>query len=77
MLNQNEVDEIRKMYPSGTKIKLICMNDSYGVPSGTKGVVDYVDDDGQIHMNWDNGSSLAIIQGIDKFEKIKEKENER
>jgi len=77
MLNQNEVDEIRKMYPSGTRIKLIYMNDLNSVPSGTKGTVDFVDDAGQIQMIWDNGRSLALIVGVDKFEKIKEKEIER
>lgn len=77
MLNQTEVDEIRKMYPSGTRIKLIYMNDLNSVPSGTKGTVDFVDDAGQIQMIWDNGRSLALIVGVDKFEKIKEKEIER
>jgi len=77
MLNQNEVDEIRKMYPSGTRIKLIYMNDLNSVPSGTKGTVDFVDGAGQIQMIWDNGRSLALIVGVDKFEKIKEKEIER
>lgn len=51
MLNQIEVNKIKEMYPSGTRIKLINMDDSYGVPSGTKGTVDFVDDAGQLLMN--------------------------
>lgn len=78
-MSDNQVKAIRNNYPSGTRIKLIYMTDNYAVPKGTIGTVDYVDDMGQIQMNWDNGSSLALIYGIDKFEKleIKNKEMER
>ena len=48
------------------------MNDSYGVPSGTHGVVDFVDDMGTIHVNWETGSSLGLIPDEDKFIVIKE-----
>ena len=65
------------MYPKGTKIKLNSMQDDYPVPSGTKGIVDFIDDAGQIHVNWNNGSSLALIYGVDDFEVIKNKERER
>ena len=46
------------------------MDDSQAVPSGTLGTVDHIDDDGQIHMNWDNGRTLALIYGVDQFETI-------
>ena len=36
------------------------MNDSQAVPPGTRGTVNYVDDLGTIHMNWDNGRTLGI-----------------
>jgi hypothetical protein len=29
-----------------------------------------VDDAGNIHLNWQNGRSLAIIEGVDDFEVI-------
>lgn len=78
-MKDEQVKMIKQKYPSGTRIRLIYMNDNYAVPKGTIGTVDYVDDLGQIQMNWDNGSSLALIYGIDKFEKleIKNKEMER
>lgn len=78
-MKDEQIKMIKQNYPSGTRIKLIYMNDNYDVPKGTIGTVDYVDDMGQIQMNWDNGSSLALIYGIDKFEKleIKNKEMER
>ena len=34
---------------------------------GTEGEVDFVDDAGQLHMKWDNGRSLALIPGEDRF----------
>lgn len=58
---------MRILYPNGTRIKLIKMNDPYPLPNGTLGTVDYVDDDGNIQMKWDNGSSLALIYNVDKF----------
>ena len=50
------------------------MKDDYPVPSGTKGIVDFIDDAGQ---NWNNGSSLTLIYGVGDFETIKNKERER
>lgn len=67
MLSEEEVNKIKEMYPSGTRIKLIRMADDYSVENGTLGTVNYVDDSGQIQMKWDNGSSLALIEGVDKF----------
>lgn len=59
------------MYPKGTEIELISMEDSYAVPSGTHGVVDFVDDIGTIQMIWDNGSTLGLVVGKDNFKVIK------
>lgn len=70
MLNEKQVERIKNKYPSGTRIKLHRMNDEYGVPSGTLGTVDFVDDAGQIQMSWDNGQSLALIEYEDSFEII-------
>ncbi len=68
-----ETERIRKMYPPGTRIELIHMDDPYApIPSGTKGTVDHVDDAAQIHMKWDNGSGLALIPGEDSFRRIEE-----
>ena len=40
------------------------------VPPGSRGVVDHVDDIGQIHMKWENGSSLALNVEEDRFDII-------
>ena len=67
----NDVEKIKLKYPKGTKIRCIKMNDPiHPIPSGMKGEVTHVDDLGQIHMKWENGSSLALIPTKDTFEKV-------
>jgi len=59
---------MQEQYPPGTRIRLNSMNDPYApITPGTEGVVDVVDDDGQLHMKWDNGRTLALIPGEDSF----------
>ncbi len=71
MNNERMANFIRSQYPPGTRIRLQQMNDPYApVPPGTEGIVDCVDDIGQIHMKWDNGRTLALIPGEDSFTKI-------
>ena len=54
MDENSKIEQIKKMYPEGTKIKLNYMKDNYNpVPNGTLGVVDHVDDAGQIHVKWE------------------------
>jgi hypothetical protein len=51
----------------GKKVRLIYMSDQYAPPPGTEGVIKHIDDMGQIHVKWDNNSSLALLPGIDKY----------
>lgn len=67
-MNENQIKEMKELYPKGTRIELGHMADPYHpVPDGTLGTVDHVDDAGQIHMKWDNGGSLAIVPEVDDF----------
>lgn len=67
-MNKDRIEYLRKMYPEGTRIKINEMNDPYHpVPSGTLGTVNRVDDAGTIHMTWDNGQSLGLMDGEDDF----------
>lgn len=62
---------LREQYPRGTRVRLIEMNDPYRkMPAGLEGEVLFVDDCGSIHVAWHNGSSLAVIYGVDRIEKI-------
>jgi len=65
-----ELKKLRAKYPKGMKIRLIHMNDPQPIPSGTIGEVALIDDCGNIHMIWQNGRSLAIIEDVDDFEII-------
>ena len=69
-VTQKEVKRLRQQYPKGTRLKLISMEDPHGVPEGTVGVVDFIDDAGQIHMKWETGSCLALLPGVDQFQRI-------
>lgn len=68
MVKQNKIDNLKKMYPAGTRVRLIHMNDKYAPPKGTTGTVWHVDDIGTIHVNWDNGQGLGLVIGEDEFE---------
>lgn len=69
--NKEHIEQLRKMYPAGTKIQLISMRDEkYPVLPRTIGEVTHIDDMGSIHMKWENGSSLAIIPEADSFKVV-------
>ena len=68
------VEQIRRKYPAGTRVELLDMDDPYReLPKGLKGTVTWVDDTGTICVDWDNGSSLGVVYGVDHCRKISEK----
>lgn len=70
MLRREEVERVKEQYPKGTPIRLYSMEGEQTVPLGSRGIVDHVDDIGQIHMKWENGSCLALNVEEDRFEII-------
>lgn len=71
MLSTVDVKTLRELYPAGTRIRLLKMDDIQAPPAGTEGTVTFIDDAGTIHMKWDTGSSLGLISGEDEFEVVK------
>ncbi|MFA7109722.1 MAG: DUF4314 domain-containing protein [Sphaerochaetaceae bacterium] len=67
---KNHLDFLRKQYPVGSIVKLICMEDLQAPDKGTIGKVFHIDDTGTIHVKWENGSTLGVVYGIDKIEKV-------
>ena len=68
MIDRNFVKFLKEQYPKGTRIRLNSMSDPYApVEPGTEGSVEMVDDAGQLLMKWDNGRTLALIPGEDRF----------
>ena len=74
-MSREQVQRIREQYPPGTRIRLHHMEDAQAVPEGTEGTVVAVDDAGQIHMDWDNGRTLALVPGVDSFSPIQQKQD--
>ena len=68
-MDRKKVEMMKSLYKKGERIVCDFMDDPYGVPSGMEGTITFVDDIGQIHVDWDNGSTLALTE-IDKFHKI-------
>lgn len=68
--SKETVEKIRIEYPIGTRVELIKMEDIQAPPVGTKGTVMGVDDAGSLMMNWDNGSGLHVIYGVDRVRKL-------
>lgn len=66
------VAELREKYPAGTRLELVEMLDPYRtMPIGLRGTVRGVDDGANIQMTWDNGSSLNLVHGVDKWRILK------
>lgn len=56
---------LREAFPEGTRVKLLKMEDIQAPPVGTEGTVKYVDDKGNIHIQWDTGSTLGAVYDED------------
>ncbi len=63
-----QVNQIKQKFLTGTRIELISLEDpETKLKPGDTGTVDFVDEDGTIHIQWDTGSNLALIPGEDSF----------
>jgi len=57
----------------GKRVRLINMNDLHtNLVNGDEGTIQFIDGIGQIHVNWDNGSTLALIPGEDEYKILRE-----
>ena len=53
----------------GRRIRLLNMKDDPNpISSGSEGTIIHVDDAGTVHVKWDNGRTLGVIIGHDKFQ---------
>lgn len=69
--DQHTVERVRKMYPKGTRVELVEMNDYYSrLKPGDKGTVRLVDDTATVFVDWDSGSGLGIVYGVDRMRKL-------
>lgn len=62
-----DVEKIKEKYQPGTKIMVLEMKDPLPVESDFTGVVDYVDDIGNVYCVFKNGRRIDVIPGVDRF----------
>lgn len=65
-LSKEELELLKTTYPRGCRIHCDSM-DGEPFMGATNGTLKYIDDAGQLHVAWDNGSNLALIPGTDVF----------
>ena len=76
-IKKEELEALREKYPKGCRVELVKMDDPYReMPPGLQGVVTGIDDSGSIHVDWQNGSSLAVIFGEDECRRVEDAERE-
>ena len=55
----------------GQRVRLVSTSDPYTrLKYGEEGTVTLVDDMGTVHVKWDSGSSLGLIEGEDRWEVV-------
>lgn len=67
---KTEIESLREQYPAGTGVELLQMDDLQAPPIGTLGTITGIDDTGSLLVSWDNGSSLNVVYGVDKVQKL-------
>ena len=65
------VEARRARYTPGSRVELISMEDPYGnLKPGEQGTVEFVDSTGTVFVNWDCGSGLGVVYGVDEIRKL-------
>lgn len=70
------LDEHDELIP-GDRVELtenMFKEDPFEMCVGLRGTVQHEDDTGNVHVRWDNGSSLALLKDVDKYKIIEDEE---
>lgn len=66
--NKAMVERIRERYKIGTRVELVFTEDRHtNLKPGEQGTVSCVDDMGTVFIDWDSGSGLGMIPGVDEI----------
>lgn len=72
IIRPEQLEQLKKAYPDGTRVELIQMDDVQAPPAGTRGTVYGIDDTGSLLVHWDNGGGLNVIYGEDIVRKVED-----
>lgn len=70
MLSKRTLEQLQDEYPVSCRVELLQMDEATAPPIGTHGTVTGIDDIGSIMVDWDNGSGLNVLYGIDRVRKV-------
>ncbi len=71
MPSKARVEARRAQYPAGCRVELVSMDDPYSkLLPGAQGTVAFVDDTATVFVDWDCGSSLGVVYGVDHIRKL-------
>lgn len=60
--SKNTIEKLREMYPIGTRVELVSMNDPFTkLMPGEQGTVQFIDDIGTVFVNWDCGPASVSL----------------
>lgn len=53
------------------RVRLVSTDDPYTrLKPGDEGTIAFIDDAGTVHIDWDNGSTLSLVPGVDEWETL-------
>lgn len=67
---QAYIQYLKERYPAGTRVGILFQQGDFTPEKGTTGVVNSVDNEGNIHIIWDNGDERQIVQDTKILEVI-------
>lgn len=70
IIRLEQLEQLKKAYPNGTRVELVRMDDIQAPPAGTRGTVYGIDGTGSLLVRWDNGGGLNVIYGEDIVRKV-------
>lgn len=73
--SKETVARVREMYPPGCRVELVSMDNPYTrLQPGDRGSVGHVDDTGTVFVDWDSGSHLGAVCGVDTIKRLRSDE---
>lgn len=76
-ISRERVAEMRETLTE-KRVRLVSTTDRHTlVTAGTEGTVTFIDDLGTVFVHWDDGSTLGLLPGVDRYELVATAEIDR